>query len=53
MISEIFLYICNKKKINVMAMFLGSLVVIGIFVAIEIIGNAIKNTEDWKNEKRN
>lgn len=53
MVSEIFLYICNKKKINVMAMFLGSLVVIGIFVAIEIIGNAIKNTEDWKNEKRN
>lgn len=36
-----------------MAMFLGSLVVIGIFVAIEIIGNVIKNTEDWKNEKRN
>lgn len=53
MVSEIFLYICNKKKINVMAMFLGSLVVIGIFVAIEIIGNVIKNTEDWKNEKRN
>ena len=53
MISEIFLYICNKKKINIMAMFLGSLVIIGVFVVIEIIGNAIKNTEDSKNEKGN
>ena len=48
-----FLYICNKKKINIMAMFLGSLVVIGVFVVIEIIGNAIKNMEDSKNEKGN
>ena len=36
-----------------MAMFLGSLVVIGVFVVIEIIGNAIKNMEDSKNEKGN
>ena len=53
LISEIFLYICNKKKINIMAMFLGSLVVIGVFVVIEIIGNAIKNTEGSENEKGN
>ena len=54
LISEIFLYICNKKKkINIMAMFLGSLVVIGVFVVIEIIGNAIKNAEDSENEKGN
>lgn len=36
-----------------MAMFLGSLVVIGVFVVIEIIGNAIKNTEGSENEKGN
>ena len=53
MISEIFYIFAIRKKINIMAMFLGSLVVIGVFVVIEIIGNAIKNTEDSENEKRN
>ena len=47
------IYLQKEKKINIMAMFLGSLVVIGVFVVIEIIGNAIKNTEDSENEKGN
>ena len=53
LISEIFYIFAIRKKINIMAMFLGSLVVIGVFVVIEIIGNAIKNTEDSENEKGN
>ena len=52
-VSEIFYTFAIRKKINIMAMFLGSLVVIGVFVVIEIIGNAIKNTEDSENEKGN
>ena len=48
-----YIFAIRKKKINIMAMFLGSLVVIGVFVVIEIIGNAIKNTEDSENEKGN
>lgn len=36
-----------------MAMFLGSLVVIGFFVLIEVVDNAIKNTEDSEDEKGN
>ena len=50
---DFFYIFAIRKKINIMAMFLGSLVVIGVFVVIEIIGNAIKNTEDSENEKGN
>ena len=54
-ISEIFLYICNSwKKGVVMLMFLVCLVVVGVFVIVEVIGNAIKNTEDTNdNEEEN
>lgn len=36
-----------------MLMFLGCLVVIGVFIIIEIIGNAIKNTEESNDEEEN
>lgn len=36
-----------------MIMFLACLAVVGVFVIIEIIGNAIKNTEESNDEEEN
>lgn len=36
-----------------MLMFLACLAVVGVFVIIEIIGNAIKNTEESNDEEEN
>lgn len=36
-----------------MLMFLACLAVVGVFVIIEVVGNAIKNTEESNDEEEN
>lgn len=51
-ISEIFyIFAIVGKKGVVMLMFLACLALVGIFVIIEIIGNAIKNTENTNDDE--
>lgn len=53
-ISEIFyIFAVVRKKGVIMLMFLACLAVVGVFVIIEVVGNAIKNTEESNDEEEN
>lgn len=46
-----YIFAIVRKKGVVMLMFLACLAIVGVFVIIEIIGNAIKNTENTNDDE--